>query len=399
VTLTRRVRRRLAGSGALAVAAVVPLLLTTAVGPGASATAARQQPRITHVWNIVLENEDYATTFGTPSSDPYLAKTLVNQGALLTNYYGTGHESNDNYLSLVSGQPPNIDTQSDCQVYTPVVGYVNKQGIDTGVGCVYPTSVPTIGNQLTAKGLTWKAYEQDMGDDPSREAAACGHPTLYSRDGTQSAEASDGYASRHDPFVYFSAVTSNTTYCDQHVVSLGSTSGALPKGALKGETGLATDLKSVKTTPSYSFITPNLCSDGHDYPCTNTTSGASAGSALGNIDAFLATWVPRITASPAYKQGGLIEITFDESDGPQSDSSACCGETLDPDLEPAGITGPGGGKIGAVLLSPYIRGGTKVTTAYNHYSTLALDEEIFGLSRLGEAASASVLQTPTISWG
>ena len=225
-----------------------------------------------------------------------------------------------------------------------------------------------------------------MGNDPAREAAACGHPAISDVDQTQRAEAGDGYATRHDPFVYFDSVIDSVTYCESHVVALGSTSGAMPKTALKGETGLATDLKSVATTPAYSFITPNLCADGHDYPCVNTTGGASA---LADIDAFLQTWVPKIMASPAYKQGGLIEITFDESDGAQSDSSACCNETAGPGSPLPGLTGPGGGKIGAVLLSPYIKGGTKTTKAYNHYSTLAFDEEVFGLPKLGEARTVS----------
>jgi hypothetical protein len=225
-----------------------------------------------------------------------------------------------------------------------------------------------------------------MGNDPSREAAACGHPAIDAVDQTQRAESGDGYATRHDPFVYFHSVIDNLTYCDAHVVALGSTSATMPTGALTGETGLATDLKKVSTTPSYSFITPNLCADGHDYPCVNTTGGASA---LADIDAFLHTWVPKIEASPAYKQGGLIEITFDESDGAQSDSSACCNETPGPTSPLPGLTGPGGGKIGAVLLSPYIKGGTVTTKPYNHYSTLATDEQLLGVAKLGEARTVS----------
>jgi hypothetical protein len=369
----------------LGTAVLVPL----AVAPGAiaiSGSASFKLPRIKHVWNIVLENEDYATTFGTPSSDPYLATTLSSEGALLEDYYGVGHESNDNYISLVSGQPPNPDNQADCQVFSAFVPPTVTNGIEDGVGCVYPTSIETIGNQLTAKGLSWKAYEQDMGNVSTRESAACGHPALNSVDNTQDAVEGDGYATRHDPFVYFESVINDQTYCDDHVVAMGSTTGVMPSTVVSGETGLATDLKSASTTPAYSFITPNLCNDGHDYPCKNQTDGASA---LADIDTFLQTWVPIITASPAYKQGGLIEVTFDESDGAQSDSSACCSETPGPASPEPGITGPGGGRVGAVLLSPYIKPGTVSTTPYNHYSTLATDEEVFGLTRLGDAATVS----------
>jgi hypothetical protein len=344
-------------------------------------------PAVRHVFVIMLENEDYATTFGDPSADPYLATTLPSKGALLEDYYATGHESNDNYISIVSGQPPNPQNQADCQVFDDFIGVGTLgSGVEAGTGCVYPAGVQNIGTQLTAKGDGWKAYEQDMGNDPNRETAACGHPALNSQDGTQTAEAGDGYATRHDPFVYFHSVIDNQTYCDDHVVALGTTSGTMPAASWSGETGLATDLRSARTTPTFSFITPNLCEDGHDYPCKNQAGGASA---LADIDSFLSTWVPKITSSPAYKQGGLLEITFDESDGPQSDSSACCGETPGPASPLPGITGPGGGKVGAVLLSPYIKPGTTTTTAYNHYSSLASWESLLGLARLAEAQTVT----------
>ncbi len=50
-----------------------------------------------------------------------------------------------------------------------------------------------------------------------------------------------------------------------------------------------------------------------------------------------------------------------------------------------GIIGPGGGRIGAVLLSPYIRPGTVSTRPYNHYALLRSVEDIFGLDHLGFA--------------
>ena len=50
-----------------------------------------------------------------------------------------------------------------------------------------------------------------------------------------------------------------------------------------------------------------------------------------------------------------------------------------------GITGPGGGDTGAVLLSPYIRGGTVTAHAYNHYTMLRSVEDLFGLRHIGYA--------------
>jgi len=380
---------------ALAATGAAALLASGLTASGAAArTPAYKQPKIRHVFVIMLENEDYASTFGEPGADPYLARTLPAQGALLENYYATGHESNDNYISIVSGQPPNVENQADCQIFSEFTGAeLQGDGVEDGEGCVYPGSVANIGTQLAAAGMSWKAYEQDMGNDPDREAAACGHPTLGSKDETQDAVEGDGYATRHDPFVYFESVIANQAYCDQHVVAMGSPSGAMPASALRGETGLATDLAKAGKTPNFSFITPNLCNDGHDYPCTNQPSGASA---LADIDAFLETWVPKITSSPAFRKNGLLEITFDESDGPQSDASSCCGETPGPDSPLPGITGPGGGRIGAVLISPFIRPGTVSATPYNHYSSLASWESLFGLSRLAEAASAPATFGPDV---
>jgi len=380
--------RRMAALGT-AVPVMMAVALLGSASPGIASVSPTKNaaiPAITHIWNIVLENEDYATAFGDPPADPYLATTLPSEGALLEDYYATGHESNDNYVALVSGQPPNPDNQGDCQVYGAFSASSIDHDIEGGVGCVYPSQIQTIGSQLTQKGLDWKSYEEDMGNDPIREAAACGHPALNTVDSTQNAVAGDGYATRHDPFAYFQSVTDTSSYCDNHVVALGSPTGVMPASALPGETGLVTDLRSAATTPAYSFITPNLCDDGHDYPCKNQTGGASA---LADTDTFLETWIPIIIASPAYHQGGLIEITFDESDGAQSDASACCNEVAGPASPLPGITGPGGGKVGAVLLSPFITPGTRSTTAYNHYSTLATDERLLGVARLGEANTTS----------
>lgn len=361
-------------------------------GPGTP--AGWRPPPVRHVFLIVLENQDYGATFGDPSADPYLARTLRRRGALLTQYYAIGHNSLDNYLAIVSGQPPNPETQDDCPVFLPWRGtrYPGTSGVLAGHGCVFPPSVATIGNQLNAIGLSWRAYLQDMGNDPSRESPVCGRPLVGHPDPTETAVPGDGYAARHDPFVYFESVIGARHYCDVHVIPLGSSRGRLPRSTPPGVTGLATDLRSVATTPNFSLIVPDLCFDGHDYPCINTKG---KGSALADIQAFLRTWVPRITSSPAFRRNGLLEITFDES-GDNTDSRACCGEVPGPNVAKAGITGPGGGRVGAVLLSPFIRPDTRTSRPYNHYSTLASIEELFGLPRLAEARTVTTTFGPDV---
>jgi hypothetical protein len=359
---------------------------STTTGSAPPTSSASGLPGIHHVFVIVLENEGYAATFGNPAADPYLATTLPASGALLSNYYGIGHFSNDNYIGLISGQAPNPLNQADCAFFAnfPASATVASDGQISGSGCVFPTPVTTVADQLSQAHLTWKAYMQDMGNVATRESPVCGHPAVGAPDNTQRAVPGDGYVTRHNPFVYFHSIIDDKARCDTAVVPLGTTTGGLPSGTPSGVTGLATDLKSASTTPNYSFLTPNLCSDGHDAPCVNQPASPSA---LTNVDAFLQTWVPLITNSPAFKKDGLLEVTFDEAD--TGDATSCCNQTPGPAAPNPGLSGPGGGRTGTVLISPFIRGGTTSSVAYNHYSTLATVEDIFGLTKLGQAKTTT----------
>ncbi len=73
---------------------------------GSSSIGPTGQQQIRHVFVITLENENYSTTFGSSTKAPYLAQTLAAQGAMVQQYYGTGHVSLDNYISMISGQAP-----------------------------------------------------------------------------------------------------------------------------------------------------------------------------------------------------------------------------------------------------------------------------------------------------
>ena len=328
-----------------------------ALGVPSTASAA---PPIKHVFVIVLENENADKTFGPSAPSPYLAKTLPAMGAFVPNYYGIGHASLDNYIAMVSGQAPNMLTEADCPLFIDVIpGLVGANGQAAGIGCVYPKAVQTIGGQLQARGLSWRGYMQSMGADPARESATCGHPALTTPDGTEAATAKDQYATRHDPFMYFHSVIDDKASCGQHVVPLDR---------------LTADLALATATPSYSFITPDLCADGHDASCAD----ASRPGGYAGIDGFLSTWVPRIVASAAFHDGGLLSVIFDESDS--SDSSSCCNEP--------GTSG--GGRTGAVFVSPYIRGGTVTQTAYNHYTLLRSFEDMFGVAHLGYAGAGGL---------
>jgi hypothetical protein len=339
---------------ALALAAIAA---TLCLAPPAGASL----PPVRHVFVVVLENKDYDESFGPNSVAPYLSKELTAKGQLLEQYFGTSHNSLGNYISLVSGQAANPQTQADCQVFTDMVpGVVGGDGQAIGSGCVYPKAVPSLPDQLDAKGLSWKGYMQDMGQP-------CRHPAIGQQDPTQSAKAGDQYAARHNPFVYFHSIIDDAARCNAGDVPLES---------------LPVDLASASTTPSFSLIVPNLCEDGHDAPCVDGRPGG-----LQSADAFLQRWVPEILAAPAMRTGVLI-VTWDEAN--LQEASACCGEQTGPNTPMPGIFGPGGGRTGTIVISPFVQPGTRNQTPYNHYSLLRTVENLFGLAHLGFAASTGL---------
>jgi hypothetical protein len=207
--------------------------------------------------------------------------------------------------------------------------------------------------------------------------------------------------------MYFRSIIDSPS-CHTHVVNL---------------TKLPADLEKESSTPNLVFITPNLCNDAHDGAGTGATGTTCANGDPGGLtsaDAFLKLWVPRIMASPAYRKDGLLIITFDESNYTQSvnrnpstgqttmditfPGQTCCNQQPGPNLSgfrPGSftlvdtpsrvvkivVTGFGGDRIGALLLSPFVKPGSTSETAYNHYSLLRSLEDIFGLKEhLGYAA-------------
>lgn len=328
-------------------------------------------PPIRHVFLIVLENKSFNAAFGPQSASPYLARTLPARGALLENYYAIGHWSLVNSIAMVSGQAPNPATQRDCldvdnfRLFEPAL---DSHGQALGVGCVYPAIVKTLPDQLEKAGLTWKGYMEDFGEDSLRDKyGSCTRQRIGHRDLTGFFSGPDGYDAAHDPFLYFHSILDDQARCAAHIVNLD---------------GLTRDLRSIASTPSYSYIVPNLCHGGQDEHCGDGTPGGAAG-----MDAFLRKWVPLITGSPAFRKDGLLLVTFAQSDGVTPDGyDACCGEKpLSSNPLKPGFRGPGGGRVGAVALSPFIRPGTISSVPYNHYALLRTVEDIFGLGYLGYA--------------
>lgn len=138
------------------------------------------------------------------------------------------------------------------------------------------------------------------------------------------------YDPGHNPFAYYGG------HCPPNVVSL---------------TPLETDLQS--NTPRFTWITPDRCHDTHD--CSMSVG-----------DAWLQEVVPLILDSPAWKSNGVLFITWDEDDGSTDNT------------------------VLTLVIAPKAKH-VRSTHAYNHYSLLATIEDLLGVGRLGQAASAPAM--------
>jgi hypothetical protein len=445
-------------------------------GSGSKGEAPKLPP-VKHVFLIVLADEAYAQTFGPESPAPYIAHTLEHRGELLVRFYGVAHEELADEVALISGLGPTPQTAADCPTFSDIVpGQADSKGQYTGDGCIYPKEAQTIGEQLTAKGLTWKVYAEGLGDVPgggggpqagasrsgageskseaggsisgaggsaegasgagTPRAVACWHPEFGAPDTTSQAPQGDTFATFRDPFTYFDGVLHSPECAHDDV----------------GIEGLAGDLKSAKSTPALSYIVPDLCHDGRPTPCA---PGAPSG--LPAAETFLRRIVPEILASPAYRHGGLLIVTTDQAPttGEYADSSSCCMQPRfpapavgtpagTPDAAPGAPTTPstgtpapattapatttspaatttsppatapaattpaattpatttpaatapaidlppkGGGQVGALLISPFVKSATFDQEPFNDFSLLRTIENLFGLPPLGYAAT------------
>lgn len=315
---------------------------TSGTGATGSTGSSTSTPTAGHVFVIALTTPSYRAAFGAGSVAHYLNRKLRHKGVLLSGYETLSGSELPDYLAMVSGQAPNADTRSDCSTYAEFAGpaKASSDGQVPGPGCVYPDTVLTVADQVTAGGKQWRAYLADMGD------STCVHPNSNAADDTVLPGAGSDYATWHNPFVYFHSL-----------LDLG--------GCASNDVGLqhlTKDLRAATRTPAYAFIAPGLCDEPSSAACPDGAPGGLAGE-----DAFLNQWVPAILASPAYKQDGVLMIVFAKAPT---------------------ATGSGPVRTGALILSPKAKAGSTVRTNYGPYSVLRSAEDLLGYTPLVHAATA-----------
>jgi hypothetical protein len=302
---------------------------------------------VDHVFVIALSTTSYDAAFGSGSVAHYLNQTLKPQGTLLGGYQSLGRTALPDYLALVSGQPANADTGSGCPTYAdfPSDAALAANGTIAAEGCVYPNTVLTIGDQVTSAGHAWKAYMEDLG------STACPHPDSGAVDDAQPHGAGALYDGRHNPFIYFHSLL-DLGGCASNDVSL---------------TQLPRDLRKSSTAPAYAYLAPDACAEATAVSCPG---GGKVG--LAAEDAFLKKWVPAITRSSAYKESGVLLITFAPPIGTIGTAPAA--------NEPI--------PTGALVLSRFTPKGQILSTIYDPDSVLRVVEDLLGLKPLGIAAKA-----------
>lgn len=316
------------------------------------APALPEAGRIKHVFVISLTSPGYEAAFGETTQMPYLATQLRLQGQLLSGYRLLDEAALPNGIATVSGQPPNASTKADCSTYAefPPGAKVDDKGVVSGDGCVYPVETLTIADQLAGGRFSWHAYVGGMVDEAGKPAN-CVHPEADATD-----EPPPGaYAAAQNPFVHFHSLL-DLGDCATNDVPIEQ---------------LPMDLGKVEKTANYSYITPTLCDSGATGQCTpGSVEGAAA------ADAFLAKWVPQILASPAYKEDGLLIVTFGASSPVISETAPV------PADDPL--------HVGALLVSRFLASGSTEAATLDPYALLRTTEDLFGLDRLGRAAGAKV---------
>lgn len=281
-----------------------------AADSGSTDAADAGRPPVT-IYTIVLSNLDYREVVGSANA-PYLNSLLASNG-LATNYRDVAHPGLPNRLEMISG-----GTQ-----YPGILEY------GPTAAPYFPSASPSLGGQLEAAGIAWRAYGENMGT-----------PCNLSTTGD--------YKPAHVPFLYFSDVQlASGALCAARVVDLGSLSADIAAG-----------------TSRYLWIAPSNIHDGTS-PATDPVL------ALQQADTWLSTMVPQILASSAYRANGVLFITVDQAMGRAGDSA---------DQVPM-----------IVLSSRIVSAGFSSSTSYTHASYLATVEDLLGLARLGEAIGAPSL--------
>jgi hypothetical protein len=339
---------------------------------------------INDVFFIDMENHNLTQPSGTSGPQqllgnlaaPYLNSLMTpgNPNALQTsfasNYYNVEfndpsvsiHPSEPNYVWQESGVP---GTLNDADPYANTPNNI--------------VNAPNLSALLQAAGISWKSYQEDIDMGPNsgsvnQPGAGSLTSTVAPQDqwtvplkrfsGT-SADYTNPYngshqydfAPKHDGTLFFTATNGGNDFSPSNPEA----------GHYAPLQQLQTDLDN-NTVARYSLITPDQFNDMHSSLNTDFTYNGMTFThktdqeAIAIGDNFLSMIVPKIMASHAYKNKGVIVIWFDETEEGNTTQFT----------------------IPEIIISPLAKGNAYSSTlTYTHSSDLKSMEELFGVSAPG----------------
>jgi hypothetical protein len=314
---------------------LAPISASLAAGPAASAISPDEGvPSFGHVFLIIGENTTYSHL--TTTNAPYLLNVIRPQSAWLTSYYAATHWSQANYVALVTGQ------------------FTGCEQHDGGVAC--HQNVDNLFHQLDVAGLGWKVWlEAGTAKCDTGSGGSCSSNTPCPL---------SGFYTTGNPPILFDDIEGPGGVWSPTTPSAECLANDIPAGTPTAGMSTFNAALSTGQVPSFNMIIPNGCDDG-EATCKPVNNRYS------QFDNFLAQEVPKIEASSAFGDNGVIIVTYDE------------------DERAGGIAGKNGfgsgGHVVCAIISPLAAAGSYGQTYY-HYSLLRTIEDGFRLTgHLGNA--------------
>jgi len=304
----------------------------------ASETSGEGVPPFGHVFLIIGENTTYAHL--NLSNAPYLLGTIRPESAWLTDYYAATHWSQANYVAMVTGQ------------------FTNCEQKDGGISC--HQNVENLYHQVEVAGLTWKVWlEAGTAKCDTGSGGSCSSNTACPL---------AGFYTTGNPPILFDDIEGPNGIWSATTPAPDCLMNDVPAGTATAPMSIFNAELAKGKVANFNTIIPNGCEDGE-------SNCKPVNSHITQFDDFLASEVPKIEASPAYKHNGVIIILYDE------------------DQRAGGLAkmnGLGsGGHVACAIVSPMVRPGS-YSQKYYHYSVLRTLEDGFGISdHLGAASEVS----------
>lgn len=309
-------------------------------------------PAYSHIVVIVEENKDFKQVMN-PAIAPNISRLASGNGSA-DNFFGEVHPSEANYLALLAGDTFGIH-DDDAFYCAPGTMAEHCDHANEPEYASHTLEVRHLGDQLRAKGLTWKGYFESI-PEPGSLAVLSGDSRVGVGSGLSAL-----YASKHSGFVNFRDVQTNPARAS----------------LLVGFEQLDADI-SAGELPSFALVVPNQCNEMHGLSGEGVPldcSGAHVEKLIGRGDRVIGELVAKLQRTAAWKSHDnmAIVITFDEGSG--GSKGGCCSVT------PGAPSNYGGGHIPTIVITNHGPRGVRDMTPYNHYSLLRTMEDAFRIKK------------------